>query len=147
MQVMMALGMFVFSINTTSFDNLKRSVKWRHAASARVGARAAHQFLGVEEESITLSGTTYPAIATLGRVSLEALEAMANTGKRYQLIGGDFKIYGEYVILSLDTTRTAFFPDGTPRKIEFSLSLRRVDNKTGLVMGLLTSVAGVGGQA
>lgn len=144
MQVMMALGMFVFSINTTSFDNLKRSVKWRHASAQRFGARPAHQFLGTDDESITLTGSVYPAIAALGRVSLEALEAMAGTGSRYPLIAGNFKIYGEYVIESLETTHTAFFPDGTPRKIDFSMALKRADEKQGLVMGLLSSVAKAG---
>jgi phage protein U len=141
MRVMMILGMFVFSINTTAFDNLKRSTAWRHASTTRIGARAAHQFLGVDEETITIAGTTYMEIAATGRVSLEALEAMANTGKRYTLIGGDFKIYGDYVIESLETTRTEFFPDGAARKIEFTLQLKRVDDKSGFVMGLLSSIA------
>jgi phage protein U len=141
MRVMMILGMFVFSINTTAFDNLKRSTAWRHASTPRIGARAAHQFLGVDEETITIAGITYMEIAATGRVSLEALEAMANTGKRYTLIGGDFKIYGDYVIESLETTRTEFFPDGAARKIEFSLQLKRVDDKSGFVMGLLSAVA------
>ena len=141
MRVMMILGMFVFSINTTAFDNLRRSTAWRHAATPRIGARAAHQYLGVDEETITIAGVTYMEIAAAGRVSLEALEAMANTGRRYTLIGGDFKIYGDYVIESLETTRTEFFPDGTARKIEFSLGLKRVDDKGNLVMGLLSAVA------
>ncbi len=141
MRVMMILGMFVFSINTTAFDNLKRSTAWRHASTTRIGARAAHQFLGVDEETITIAGTTYMEIAATGRVSLEALEAMANTGKRYTLIGGDLKIYGDYVIESLETTRTEFFPDGAARKIEFTLQLKRVDDKSGFVMGLLSSIA------
>lgn len=141
MRVMMILGMFVFSINTTAFDNLKRTTAWRHASTTRIGARAAHQFLGVDEETITIAGITYMEIAATGRVSLEALEAMANTGKRYTLIGGDFKIYGDYVIESLETTRTELFPDGAARKIEFTLQLKRVDDKSGFVMGLLSAVA------
>lgn len=141
MRVMMILGMFVFSINTASFDNLRRSTGWRHASTARIGARAAHQFLGVDEETISISGITYAEIASTGRVSLEALEAMAGTGDHYKLIGGDFKIYGDYVIESLETTRTEFFPDGTARKIEFTLGLKRVDDQGNLVMGLLSAVA------
>jgi uncharacterized protein len=141
MRVMMILGMFVFSINTTAFDNLKRTTAWRHASTTRIGARAAHQFLGVDEETITIAGITYMEIAATGRVSLEALEAMANTGKRYTLIGGDFKIYGDYVIESIETTKTEFFPDGAARKIEFTLQLKRVDDKSGFVMGLLSSIA------
>lgn len=141
MRVMMILGMFVFSVPTASFDNLKRSLSWRHPATARVGTRPAHQFLGVDDETITLSGTTYSEISTFGRVSLEALEAMGNSGKKFLLIGGDFKIYGEYLITALETTRTVFFPDGTARKIEFSMSLTRADDKSGFLMGLLSAVA------
>lgn len=142
MRVMMILGMFVFSVPTASFDSLRRTVGWRHPATARVGVRSAHQFLGVDEETIALSGAIWGEIAPLGRVSLEVLESMANDGKAYLLIGGDFKIYGRYVIESMETTRMHLFPNGAARKIEFSLTLKRVDPPSGLIMGLLSAVAG-----
>lgn len=138
---MMALGLFVFSVDTAAYQSIARKLAWRHPSAARVGARPAHQFLGVDDESITLTGVTHTSLATLGRVSLEVLEEMGNTGQAWLLIGGDYKIYGHYLIEGLETTHTEFYPDGTARKIEFSLSLKRADEGPGLIMGVISEVA------
>ncbi|CEH38032.1 Phage P2 GpU family protein (fragment) [Xanthomonas citri pv. citri] len=37
-------------------------------------------------------------------------------------------MYGPYVLLAVNETATLFFPDGTPRRVEFQLSLRRTDD-------------------
>lgn len=140
-RVMMVLGLFVFSIDTAAFDSLSRRLAWRHPSQSRIGARPSHQFLGVDDEVITLSGVTHTEIANFGRVSLEVLEEMGNRGEAWLLIGGDTKIYGHYVIEGLETTQTEFFEDGTARKIEFSLSLKRVDEGPGLLMGAISAVA------
>ncbi|WP_211209878.1 phage tail protein [Uliginosibacterium gangwonense] len=124
----MCLGQYVFGIDTTSYDNLRRSLAWRHPSTSRVGVRPARQFLGRDDESITLAGIVYPEISPDGRVSLQDLEAMGDTGDKYLLVGGDHHIYGQFVIESLETTGTIFLSDGTPQKIEFSLKLTRVDD-------------------
>ena len=54
---MMTLGTFVFSLPTLAYQQLQRQHGWRHASSERVGARAAHQYLGPGEETIELSGS------------------------------------------------------------------------------------------
>ncbi len=138
---MMALGLFVFSVDTAAFQSMARKLAWRHPSAARVGARPSHQFLGVDDESITLTGVTHTGLARLGRVSIEVLEEMGNTGQAWLLIGGDFKVYGHYLIESLETTHTEFYPDGTARKIEFTLSLKREDEGPGLIMGVISDVA------
>lgn len=136
---LMTFGMFVFSLNTAAYDSMQRSIAWRHPTTARVGARPARQFCGVDDESITLAGSIYLEISTDGIVSLEVLENMGNSGKKYLLIGGDGNIYGYYVIESLDTTGTLFFPDGTPRKIDFTLTLKRTDDDAGVAVGDLST--------
>lgn len=140
-RVMMCLGMFVFSTHTATYDTLSRRMAWRHPSQGRVGARPRHQFLGVDDETFTISGTTYTEIATFGRVSLEVLEEMANRGEAWLLIGGDFKVYGHYLIESLETTSTEFFPDGAARKISFTLGLKRESEGPDLQMGVLSAVA------
>lgn len=49
-------------------------------SNSRVGARPSYQFVGVGEEVMTLSGVLMPEI-TGGRISLELLEKMGDTGK------------------------------------------------------------------
>lgn len=130
--MLMALGLFVFGMQTTPYQQLQRQVSWRHASSSRVGARPARQYIGPGDEIITLSGVLYPEV-TGGRISLAALEAMADMGKSWPLIEGTGWFYGLFVIEELATTSTEFFPDGAARKIEFSLKLARCDDEPSLI--------------
>lgn len=127
MPVQLILGYFVFSLHTLAYQDLQRQLAWRHPSTSRIGARPAHQFLGPDEEQLTLNGVLTPGLAG-SRLSLELLEAMATTGKAWPLIQGDGLLYGEYLITGLQTTGTLHFQDGAPRKIEFQLTLKRTDS-------------------
>lgn len=76
---------------------------------------------------------------TGGRMSLLALEQMAEQGKAWPLIEGSGMIYGMYVIEGLNQTKTEFFRDGMPRRIEFTLSLKRVDESLSDIFGDLSA--------
>lgn len=123
---MLCLGLFVFSLNTLAYQELQRRTAWKHPTQGIVGGRDASQYLGPGEDTITLSGSLVPEFAGQP-ASLDELRRMANTGQAWVLVEGSGTVYGAYVILDLQETKTLFYVDGTPRKIEFSLSLRRVD--------------------
>lgn len=125
--MMLALGMFVFSLSTAAYQELQRQTEWRHASSSRVGAVPARQFVGRGDDTITLPGVILPELAGSG-LSLDALRLMANTGKAWPMVEGSGRIYGLWVIESLTETKTIFFRDGTPRRIEFSITLKRIDD-------------------
>ncbi|KIH84230.1 phage tail protein [Pseudomonas batumici] len=125
--MMLALGMFVFSLSTLAYQELQRQTEWRHASNNRIGAPPARQFLGRGEDTITLPGILLPELAG-SMFSLDALRLMANTGKAWPVIEGSGRLYGLWVIESLSETKTIFFRDGTPRRIEFSLTLKRIDD-------------------
>ena len=55
------------------------------------------------------------------------------------LIEGSGTIYGMYVIEGLNQTKTEFFRDGMPRRIEFTLSLKRVDESLSDMFGDLSA--------
>lgn len=123
--MMMIYGMFVFMLNTTPYQTLSREMGWRHVKNDRVGKSAKWQYIGAGEDSITLDGVLYPEV-TGGDISLEALRTLAYAGRAWPLIEGTGMIYGMFVIESLNETRTEFFSDGKARKIEFTLSLKKV---------------------
>ena len=130
--MMMALGLYVFGLYTVPYQQLQRQMSWRHPAVSRVGRRPARQFVGAGDDIITLSGVLYPEL-TGGKISLAALQAMAETGKAWPLLEGTGLFYGLFVIEELSQTDSTFFPDGAPRKIEFSLKLTRVDDEPDLL--------------
>ena len=136
--MMLSLGMFVFSLSTLAYQELQRQTNWRHASNSRVGAPPALQFVGRGDDTITLPGIILPELA--GSVlSLDALRLMANTGKAWPMVEGTGRIYGLWVIESLSETKTVFFRDGTPRRIEFILTLKRTDDDRIDLLGAATS--------
>jgi hypothetical protein len=135
--MMMVYGMFVFSLSTAAYQELQRQTAWRHAAQGRVGARPARQYLGPGEDTITLTGTLLPQF-TGGQMNLDQLRAMANQGAAWPLIEGTGSYYGIYVIESLSESKSAHFRDGAAQRIEFTLTLQRVDEDRGDLLGVLT---------
>lgn len=128
--MMMALGDFVFELRGAAYQDFQRQTEWRHASQSRIGQRPASQFLGPGPDTITLSGTLLPEL-TGGRATLDELRAMGDRGEAWPLVEGSGRIYGLHKIRSVSETATVFFPDGVPRKIEFSLVLERVDDEHG----------------
>ncbi|EGI2387710.1 phage tail protein [Escherichia coli] len=136
--MLMVLGLYVFMLRTVPYQELQYQRSWRHAANRRVNRRPSTQFLGPDNDMLTLSGVLMPEI-TGGRLSLLALELMAEQGKAWPLIEGSGTIYGMYVIEGLNQTKTEFFRDGMPRRIEFTLSLKRVDESLSDMFGDLSA--------
>lgn len=125
--MMMALGMFIFSLPTLAYQELQRQTDWRHPSSSRVGTNPARQFAGRGDDAITLPGVVLPELAGTP-ISLDALRYMADTGKAWPLVEGTGRILGIWVIESISETRTLFFQDGAARRIEFSIKLTRIDD-------------------
>jgi len=140
--MMMALGMFVFSLETLAYQEFQRQTAWRHGKTSRIGTNPARQFMGRDDDTITLPGVLLPALAGT-QLSLDTLRYMADTGKAWPLVEGTGKIYGTWVIENLSETRTLFFRDGQARRIEFTLNLARIDD--GRVDMLGSAIGSVGG--
>ncbi|HHQ4533276.1 TPA: phage tail protein [Aeromonas veronii] len=140
--MMMTLGWFVFMRSTVAPQSQQDERAWRHPGNNRVGARPSYQYLGPDDELSTLSGVLYPEL-TGGPVSLDMLNSMGDSGQAFPLIQGDGVMRGSFVIEGISTTRSEFFQDGSARKIEFSIKLKRVDdNDSSLGNTLLGRTAG-----
>ena len=66
---------------------------------------------------------------------MTTLRLMAEEGRAWPLLDGTGMIYGMYVISRVSETGSIFFADGTPRKIDFTLSLTRVDESLAALYG------------
>lgn len=139
--MMMALGMFVFGMHTLAYQEFQRQTEWRHSSTSRIGTNPARQFLGRGDDTITLPGVLVSGL-TGTQVSLDVLRQMADTGKAWTLIEGTGRIYGIWVIESMQETRTYFFKDGAARRIEFTLTLKRIDDGETDRLGALTGITG-----
>ncbi|GEN25407.1 tail assembly protein [Halomonas cupida] len=134
--MMMAYGLFVFALDTASYRELQRRTSWRHAPQSRVGRRPARQFLGPAEDTITLTGTLLPHF-TGGQQNLDYLREMANQGAAWPLIEGNGSYYGLFIIEGMNEGKSHHMRDGSAQKIEFDLSLQRIDEDSGNALGRL----------
>lgn len=122
--IMLALGYFRFSMDTAAYEQLRRTSEYRWPSQERLGRRPARQFLGPGNETIELPGVIYPHFA--GGVSqVERMRYMAGQGVALTLMGGDGLALGKWCIERIEETRSNLLADGTPKKIEFRLSLAR----------------------
>ena len=139
--MMMALGMFLFSLDNLAYQEFQRQTAWRHGKTSRIGTNPARQFLGRDDDTITLPGVLLPGLAG-SPLCLDTLRMMGDTGKAWPLVEGTGKIYGLWVIEDLGETRTVFFRDGAARRIEFNLKLARIDDGRVDLLGSVTGALG-----
>lgn len=123
--MMLALGLFVFEMGTLPYQEFQQRIAWRHPSNSRVGKRPARQFTGPDDEIITLSGTLLPEL-TGGALALDLLRYMGDTGEAWCLVEGTGRVYGFFVIESLDIKKDHFFRDGAARRYDFTIGLARV---------------------
>lgn len=136
------LGLFVFSLTTAPLSDRQRSTNWRHARSEPIGQRATSEYIGPGEDRITLNGQiTHDIAGTV--VSLDVLRAMADTGEAYVYVLGTGKIEGAFTIENIEEGATRLFADGTPRLIDFSITLVRTTDDLIDKLALYTNALGL----
>lgn len=142
--MMMCLGQFVFGLDSLAYQQLRRSASWNHPSNPRVGDRPAAQYTGQGDDTITLSGVLVPDFkGTLA--SIETLRYMGDLGDAYALVDGSGYVYGAWLIEGLDTDQTYFKQDGTPRRIDFTINLKRTDDDLASPAGQGMSLNGSAG--
>lgn len=124
--IMMALGVFQFSIQTAVYQELNRRSEYKWPSQHRFGKRPSSQFVGKGEDTITLPGVIYPEYRG-GFQQIERMRTLAGLGKPLMLVDGLGKIMGRWVIESIDEKQTLFAAFGAPRKMEFTVALRKFD--------------------
>lgn len=121
--VMMALGSFRFGMSRADYQELERTTSYRWEGPARVGAAPALQYLGPGEDVITLSGTIHPHFRG-GLQQVDAMRAQAGLGVPMMLTSGMGLVFNTWAITEVSETKSYFMSDGSPRQIDFALSLQ-----------------------
>lgn len=121
-----SLGLFVFDLASFPFADVSHRIDWRQAKTERIGARAASQYLGPGDETVGLAGAIVPEVAgSYGAIA--TLRQMADQGEAWPLVDGAGVVWGNFRIVGMDARRRYLLVDGTPRMIDFTLDLDRVD--------------------
>lgn len=122
---MMALGPFRFAIDTAAYQRLSRTTEYRWPAQNVIGGKPVKQYVGPGEDRIEMSGTLYPAFRRQrqGLAQLSYMREAAAMGEPHLMVDGNGRVWGLFVIESITEDQAVFFADGTPRRIDFSMSL------------------------
>ncbi len=123
-RIMWMLGPFIFSRDTAAPHTLHRATEFKWPAQPRTGRDEALQYTGPGADTIDLDGVIYPQYrGGLGQV--QAMRELAGLGEPQLLVDGRGMVYGKWVILRVEETGSVHLANGTPRKIEFKVSLQR----------------------
>lgn len=125
--VMMTLGAFQFGITTAAYQDLSRSTDYRWGSQELFMKNPALQYVGPGSDTINLPGVIYPEYrGGLGQIN--AMRSLAEQGEPLPMVDGNGFIMGDWVIERIEEKQTTFAAAGAPRKIEFSISLRKFDD-------------------
>ena len=121
------IGDVTFTTTDQTFDRLQRTAGWKWAEQARLGRAPALQFTADEAETITVSGTIYPGQAGAPADPIAALTALGAARTPHSLNVGIKPTYalGQWVVERIERTETHHFANGTPRRVDFTLTLKR----------------------
>jgi hypothetical protein len=123
-KIMMALGVFRFSVRTAAYNEFRRNTAWRWASQQRMGRLPAKQYLGPGDDTIDLSGVIYPHHAG-GLKQIDSMREEAGKGEPLILVDGLGNVWGKWCILSIEETQSRHMGNGVPLKQEFRLKLDR----------------------
>ena len=142
---MFRLGSFNFALNVAVFQEMHRSTEYRWPAQDRFGQLPALQYAGPGEETITLPGVIYPEWRGSAN-AMDQLRALAAKGQPLLLLDAQGALYGRWVITQVEETRGTFAAFALPRKIEFSVAIKKFDGTDVALLGsflggVITSLA------
>ena len=122
---LIALGKFRFSVDKASYNQLQLNAKYQWEEIKRVGQDSSLQFTGTPSPVVTISGVLFPRSKKGGYSQLPLLRAEAGKGKALNMVDGLGNALGLWAVVSVTETHSKFSTVGLPKKIEFSMSLKR----------------------
>jgi hypothetical protein len=113
---------FRFGVSGLPQTGIERQKNFRWNGAERLGGRVAMQFSGTGEETVSIKGIMYPP--RFGSVAmLEAMSAEAEFGVPRPLATSLGVYHGLWCIKSISDTQGPWWPNGAPRKLEFTIEL------------------------
>lgn len=120
--VLLSIGLFQFMVGTVAHQSIKRISEYRWPNQDRITRAPAHQFVGIGIDRVELEGYLLPHYT--GSLShIQTLRRIAEAGEPYELVDHYGSVWGRYVVLRVEETRTELDRVGQPRRVDFRLEL------------------------
>ena len=122
-RVMMMLGNFAFSIDTTAYNQLTREATWRWSEQERIGKQDLLQYTGKPGRTVRLEGQSH-AFFRKGVDPVNDLFVLADQAKPQQLVSGEGDVLGWWVVIDFTDTTNRFLPGGGHRNKNWTMTLK-----------------------
>jgi len=122
-KVMMMLGNFAFSVDTTAYNQLSREASWRWSEQERIGGRDLLHYTGKPARTVRLEGEAH-AFFRNGVTAVGDLYDLADLAEPQQLVSGEGDVLGWWVITDFSETTTRFLPGGGHRNKTWTMALK-----------------------
>jgi uncharacterized protein len=109
---------YMFDLNGTNFEALKRSVNFNFSSVARVGNFNAYQSVGKYEEEISIEGS----LIAKSQSQIKKFELMAQKKEQHILAFTD-GTYKKVIIKALEVDKSLFIPGGASIRQDYRITL------------------------
>lgn len=136
---MLRLGPIQFKHAGISFSNLSRKDDYRWGNIDLLNRTPAQQAMGIGSKSITLSGVIFPHYDPTPNVALNTyiginrihdVRRYAELQQPFILSDGLGRVYGRWVIKSVQEEQSNFLVNGIPQKQSYTIELMAYDDST-----------------
>jgi len=138
----MALGAFRFSLDTAAYQKLQRDTEFAWKEIERFGQAPLMQFCGPGADEISLTGVIFPGYRG-GSGQISQMRLQAALGVQLPLVSGLGNYFGLWCVGSISEGQEVFWADGSFRKQEFTVTLKKYGEITLKVGGFNVSASGL----
>lgn len=122
-RVMLMLGDFAFSVDTTAYNQLTREASWRWSEQERIGKQDLLQYTGKAGRTVRLEGQAH-AFFRKGVDAVNDLFDLADLAAPQQLVSGVGDVLGWWVVTDFTDTTSRFLPGGGHRNKNWTMTLK-----------------------
>lgn len=122
-RVMMMLGDFAFSVDTTAYNQLSREASWRWSEQERIGKQDLLQYTGKPGRTVRFEGESH-AFFRNGVDAVSDLYELGDRAQPQQLVSGEGDVLGWWVVTDFSDTTNRFLPGGGHRNKNWTMTLK-----------------------
>lgn len=134
--ILMGWGAFRFEVGQTCFERIRERAGGRWEKHDIIGRRPAGQYLGPDDEIVTLEGVIFPIDGVGSEGTVRGLMAAARSGQVSVLGAADGAIIGSYRLERAERIMTDHLPTGQAQKIAYELEFHAHDDGAGAIWSL-----------
>ncbi len=128
--VLMAWGPFLFQIGQAAYEELTHETGARWEKHQIIGRRPAAQYLGPDEEVVTVRGTAYPGVSLSAQATAQGLLAAAQLNQAYTLMTADGSVAGIFRLERASVVSSEILVGGA-QKLTYDFEFHVHDDGTG----------------